>query len=120
MGKAERNRTQTARARIAGQQAAARRAKQRRRAFLFGGSILVVIIVVVVITVVKAGQSPAKAPPPKSDAAIASELQTIPASTYDAVGAGPSGSNAVSPLRPISAPPLTVGGKPEIFYLGAE
>jgi hypothetical protein len=119
MGKAERNRTQTARARIAGQQAAARRAKQRRRAFLFGGSILVVIIVVVVITVVKAGQSPAKAPP-KSDAAIASELQTIPASTYDAVGAGPSGSNAVSPLRPISAPPLTVGGKPEIFYLGAE
>jgi hypothetical protein len=69
--------------------------------------------------VVKANQSPAKAPPPKSDAAIARDVATIPASTYDSVGAGPSGSSAVSPLNRISAPPLTSGGKPEVLYLGA-
>ena len=120
MGKAERNRAQSARARIAAQQAAARKAEQRRRAFIAGGSVLVVLIAVVVLIVVKANQSPAKAPPPKTDAAIARELATIPASTYDAVGAGPSGSNAVSPLRPMSAPLLASAGKPEVFYLGAE
>jgi len=120
MAKAARNRAESARARIAAQQAAARRAEQRRRILLASGGVLIVIIVVVVLIVVKAGQSPAKAPPAKSDAAIAHELATIPAGTYDAVGAGPSGSNAVSPLRPISALQLTSGGKPEIFYLGAE
>ena len=120
MGKAERNRAETARARIAAQQAAARKAEQRRRIFLAGGSVLVVLIAVVVLIVVKANQAPAKAPPPKSDAAIARDLATIPASTYDAVGAGPSGSNAIAPLNPISAPLLTSGGKPEILYLGAE
>jgi hypothetical protein len=120
MGKADRNRGQNARARIAAQQAATRKAEQRRRALIAGGSVLAVLIVVVVLIVVKANQSPAKAPPPKSDAAIARNLATIPASTYDTVGAGPSGSNAVSPLDPISAPALTAGGKPEILYLGAE
>ncbi|HTZ92509.1 MAG TPA: DUF929 family protein [Streptosporangiaceae bacterium] len=120
MSKAQRNRAESARARIAAQQAAARKAEQRRRIFLAGGGVLVVLIVVVVLIIVKANQAPAKAPPPKSDAAIASELATIPASTYDAVGAGPSGSNAVAPLSPISAPPLTSGGKPQVFYLGAE
>ena len=120
MGKAERNRAQSTRARIAAQQAAARKAEQRRRVFIAGGSVLAVLIVVVVLIVVKTNQSPAKAPPPKSDAAIARELATIPASTYDAVGAGPSGSNTVSPLIPVSAPALASAGKPEIFYLGAE
>jgi hypothetical protein len=124
MGKAERNRTQSARARIAAQQAAARKAEQLRRAFIAGGSVLIVVVVIVVLIVVKAGQSP-KAPPPMMIAAgpnagIARELATIPASTYDAVGAGPSGTDAVAPLNSITAPALTSGGKPEIFYLGAE
>ena len=38
MGKAERNRAQSVRARIAAQQAAARKAEQRRRALIFGGA----------------------------------------------------------------------------------
>jgi hypothetical protein len=121
MGKAERNRAQSARARIAAQQAAARKAEQRRRVFIAGGGVLVVLIVVIVLIVVKPGQTPGKAPAAKSDAAVAAKLTSIPASTFDAVGAGPSAtSSAVSPLIPITAPALTSGGKPEILYLGAE
>lgn len=121
MGKAERIRSQTARQRIAAQQAAARKAEQRRRALIASGSVLVVLIVVIVLIVVKACETPGKAPAAKGDTAVAAELTSIPASTFDAVGAGPSsGSNAVSPLSPISAPALTSGGKPEILYLGAE
>jgi thiol-disulfide isomerase/thioredoxin len=42
---------------------------------------------------------------------------TVPASTLSAVGTGsvPSGS-----LRPLTGPPLTSGGKPEMLYIGAE
>lgn len=121
MGKAERNRAQSARARIAAQQAAARKAEQRRRVFIASGGVLVVLIVVIVLIVVKSGQTPGKAPGGKSDAAVAAKLTSIPASAFDAVGAGPSGkSEAVSPLIPITAPALVSGGKPEILYLGAE
>lgn len=119
MGKARRNRALSVRERIAAQQAAARKAEQRRRALIAGGSVLVVFIVVIVLIVVNPGQSPAKAPAASSNATVAAELTTIPASTFDAVGAGPSG-GAVVPLRPITAPGLTSGGKPEILHFGAE
>jgi hypothetical protein len=57
MGKAERNRREGARERIAAQQAAARRAERRRQALIAGGSVLLVIAIVVVFIVVKAVRS---------------------------------------------------------------
>lgn len=120
MGKAERTKTRNARERIAVQQAAARRTEMRRRALLAGGSVFVVIAVVVGLIVAKSLSGPAKAPPAKTNAAVAAQLTSIPASVFDTVGAGPAGSNAVHPLDTISGPPLTANGKPEILYMGAE
>jgi hypothetical protein len=45
MGKADRNRRQSAREKIAAQRAAARRAERRRQVYLTGGSILAVIAI---------------------------------------------------------------------------
>jgi hypothetical protein len=127
MGKAERN--QSARERIAAQQAAARQAEARRRALIATGSILAVIIVVVVIIVVKANSKSANASAgvsaasiaPVTDATVARQIASVPASAFNAVGAGPtSGANAVDPLTPVKGTLLTSGGKPEMLYVGAE
>jgi hypothetical protein len=129
MGKGDRNRQQNARERIAAQQAAAKKAEARRRAFIAGGSILAVIVVVIVLIVVKAaggkpGTSAANGPVATAavEASVASQIASVPAATFNAVGAGPSGSTAVSPLAPVAkkAAPLTSGGKPEMLYVGAE
>jgi hypothetical protein len=128
MGKGDRNRQQSARERIAAQQAAARKAEARRRMLIAGGSILVVIAVVVVLIVVKATNKPSasagKAPVATAslDASVASDITNVSPSVLNAVGAGPSGSNAVSPLQPVvkKAAALTAGGKPEMLYVGAE
>jgi hypothetical protein len=120
MGKAERTKTRNARERIAAQRAAARQAEMRRRALLAGGSVFVVIAVVVGLIVAKTLSGPAKAAPAKTDAAVATQLTSIPASVYDTVGVGPAGKNAVTPLSPISGPPLLANGKPDILYMGAE
>jgi hypothetical protein len=120
MGKAERNRARSARERIAAQQAAAHRAEMRRRALLAGGSVFVVVAIVVGLIVAKSLTGTTKAPPAKTDAAVAAQLATIPAKVYNSVGAGPTGRNAVDPLATISEKPLTANGKPEILYMGAE
>ena len=48
--------------------------------------------------------------------AIVQQLTTIPASTYQAVGAG---TTTGGPTK-VSGTPLTQGGKPVFFYYGAE
>jgi hypothetical protein len=55
------------------------------------------------------GSSPAPA-------SLVSEVGSVPTSVFDAIG---SGSATTSPIS-ISAPALTSGGKPEVFYEGAE
>jgi Domain of unknown function (DUF929) len=130
MGKADRNRQQNARERIAAQQAAARKAEARRRTLIAAGSVLTVLVVVVAIILVKTLNKPssnAAAGHPavataSTDASLASQLTSVPASALNAVGAGPTGSSAVSPLVPVSgkSQPLTSGGKPEMLYVGAE
>ena len=123
MGKAERTRQLHARERIAAQQAAARRAETRRRALIVGGSTLVVLAIVAGLVIFKLLQKPAPPAHPsaaKSLAAVERQITSVPASVLDAVGAGPTGASAVTPLRPISGAPLTSGGKPEMLYVGAE
>jgi thiol-disulfide isomerase/thioredoxin len=116
MGKADRLRTQNVRQKIVAQQAAARRAEIRRRAVIAGGSVAVVLVLVIVVIVVSLTRSPASSGPEVTDPAIAREITTVPAGTYNAVGAG-----TASGLKSISGQPeLTAGGKPELLYMGGE
>jgi thiol-disulfide isomerase/thioredoxin len=121
MGKADRNRNESARARIAAQQEAARRAEARRRTLLVGGAVVVVLVIVLAIVLSKV-LSKSSSPPagPSAEqlpASVQSDIMTVPTSTLSAVGTGsvPSGS-----LRALTGAPLTSGGKPEMLYIGAE
>jgi Domain of unknown function (DUF929) len=122
MGKAERNRQQNARQRIALQQAAARKAEARRRLVVAGGSALAVVIIVVGLIVVKTvTSSSAKVNTTvASNQTVVKQITGVPATVLDKVGPGPSGSSAVAPLKPITSPALTLDGKPEMLYIGAE
>jgi thiol-disulfide isomerase/thioredoxin len=122
MGKAERNRRQSAREKIAAQQAAARRAEVRRQMMIVGGSIVVVLAIVVAFVAIKLSASPAKAGPTaggKTAAAVQHDLATVPTATLDSVGKGATYPDAVQTIKTASTP-LASGGKPEIVYVGAE
>jgi hypothetical protein len=124
MSKAQRNRQESVRQRIAAQQAAAKRAETRRRMLIGGGLIAVVLVVVIVLVVLKvgSGSSPAKntAEPVTGvalPASVTRNVTSVPASVLDSVGAG---SVISKPVTSITGPPLTSNGKPEMLYIGAE
>ena len=118
MGKAERNRRQSARERIAAQQAAARRAERRRQLLLTGGSVAAVLAIVVAFVVVKSLGGPASAGSGKATASadLLKKVTSVPASTLDSIGKGTANPKAI---LPISGTPLTRDGKPEVLYMGA-
>lgn len=123
MGKAERNRQERARLKVAAMQAAQRRAEARRRGLIAGGSVALVLVVVVGLIIVKSlsHATPARAAGGRTaNATVAQQITDVPVSVMDKVGAGPAGTNAVSPLKTISSAPLTMNGKPEMLYIGAE
>jgi hypothetical protein len=118
MSKAARGREQNARAKIEAQRAAARRADTRRRILIVGGSMAVVLALVAGLIVAKLVRSPAPATTSAAvaDPAVAREITSIPAGTFNAVGAG-----TATGLKAISGQPeLTAGGKPELLYMGGE
>ena len=119
MGKAERNRRQSARGKIAVQQAAARRAERRKRVLLTGGSVAAVLAIVVAFVVVKTLSGPASAGSGKGtvSASLVHEITSVPASTLASVGKGTASPKTI---LPISGTPLTQNGKPEVLYMGAE
>jgi hypothetical protein len=100
--------------------AAQRAARQRRqRLLLAGGSMLAVIAIVATFIGIKLAGHPGSAGPSNAtaDAAVASAITSVPASTLDA------GTTAgVTPVQPIAGhqPLLTSGGKPEVLYVGAD
>lgn len=123
MSKAGRTRQQSARARIAEQRAAARRQQIRNRILLTGGIIVVVVVVVVVFVVVSAGRKPAKTSSPGGTAlpaSVARLVTSVPASALSAVGSGSVRSFSPNPVKAISGPALSSGGKPEMLYIGGE
>jgi hypothetical protein len=127
MGKGERNRQQNARERIAAQQAAARKAENRRRMLIAGSSVLAVIAIIVGLVIFKTTNKPgssAKTPTATAslETQVAYDVSHVPTSALNQVGAGPTGSNAVDPLQlpKKKAPLLTLDGKPEMLYVGAE
>jgi hypothetical protein len=121
MGKADRNRRQNARERIAAQQAAARRAERRRQLLLAGGSVAAVLIIVVAFIVIKAVTKPSAGPvgSAATAAVVENNLAAVPATTLDKVGTGTTYASAIQTIH-TAATPLTQGGKPEIVYVGAE
>ncbi len=125
MGKASRNKRESARDKIAAQREAARRAERRRRMLMTGGSILGVIVIVVAFVLFKVLSSPPAAANASGNGAtgttlpatVVNDVVGVPASTLNTVGNG----NAYpKTLQPITASPLKANGKPEVLYMGAE
>jgi thiol-disulfide isomerase/thioredoxin len=124
MGKAERNRRQSAQQKIAAQQAAARRAENRRRGFIAGGSIVLVIAVVVTFIAVKAATSPATAGSTAvagtaQPASVLNQVANVPAATLTSVGTGSTYQSAIQTVKGNPAT-LTKNGKAVIDYVGGE
>jgi hypothetical protein len=123
MGKATRIKRETAREKIAAQRAAARKAEIRNRMFITGGSILGVLVILAAFLIFKAvsGSSGSSASGPATGtalpASVIKDLTTVPAATLESVGSGSAYPKSISP---VSAPPLTSAGKPEVLYIGAE
>ena len=115
MGKADRDR-RSAREKIAAQQAQARRTAKRRRLLLAGSSVVVVLAVVLILIIVKLGQSTPAPGGTSASPAVARQVTTVPAATFDSVGKG-----SATGLKATSGQPLlTSGGKPEVLYMGGE
>src|ERR1700722_17700774 len=124
MGKGARIREQSARERIAMQQAAARRAEVRRRGMFLGGTIVVVLAVVVALVVALTMRNNNSSPAAATGgvhgtvlpASVSKDITSVPAATLDQIGSGsgPSFLNkqySGSPIVPISNTALTSGGK---------
>jgi thiol-disulfide isomerase/thioredoxin len=125
MGKASRNKRESARERIAAQRAAQRKAEVRNRLLITGGSILGVVIIVVAFIVIKANQSPASTSTGPTSAAgtalpasVVTDITSVPASTLTSVGTGTASTKSITAVS--SAKTLTSGGKPEVLYIGAQ
>jgi Domain of unknown function (DUF929) len=118
MSKAARVREQNARGKIEAQRAAARRTEARRRILITGGSVAVVLALAAGLIVAKLIQSPARATTASAvaDPGVARQITSIPAGMFNAVGAG-----TATGLKALAGQPeLTVGGKPELLYMGGE
>jgi hypothetical protein len=125
MGKASRNKRESARERIAAQRAAQRRAERRRLMFITGGSILGVVVIVVAFIVFKTTQSPTASPANSASpagtalpASVVKDITSVPSSTLTSVGTGTADTKSVAVVS--SAKKLTSGGKPEVLYIGAQ
>jgi hypothetical protein len=126
MGKASRTKVDgSRREKIAAQRAAARRAEQRRRILIASGSVVVVLAIVLAFVVIKLNSKSPSGPSSASNGptgsaltAVIDQTTSVPASTLDAVGKGA----FAGQIQTISGnpTPLASGGKPEMFYAGAE
>ena len=115
-----------ARERVAAMRAEQAGKERRRRVLLACGAVVVVIAVVVALVVAKAAGvgsgSGSTAATKDSDnattasAAVFKDVTTVPASVFDTIGPG----SAAGTPKKITAPALTVDGKPQVLYIGAE
>jgi hypothetical protein len=119
---------QVARERVAEMRAAQAKAERRRRVLLASGAVALVLIVVIALIIAKVagvgsgsgkddGSSGTK--PASSGLASASVVKaatSVSPATRDAIGVGA----ATNAPHAVQAPPLTVGGKPQVLYVGGE
>jgi hypothetical protein len=128
MGKASRTKVEsTRREKIAAQRAAERRSEQRRRILIASGSVVVVLAIVLVFVIVKlnggkpsgtSAQGLSNGPTGSALTAVVDKVTSVPASALDTVGNG--GGAVTGKPSTVSGSALTVNGKPEMFYMGAE
>lgn len=133
MGTSSRAKRDTARQqKIAAQRAAARRAQVRHRILLASGSVVVVVAIVAAFVLVKLNSKPGTAaaasegPTGTALHSLVSEVTSEPASVLNGAGAGSLSSGDIGTANPagsylagVSGPALTLGGKPELLYIGA-
>ncbi len=93
--------------------------RRRRNLLLVGGAVLVVLAIVGTLIGVKLSGGHATggaAAQGSAGANVAKAITTVPASTLKAAG-----TYGAVPVKPIKGQPvLTSGGKPDVFYIGAE
>ncbi len=109
-----------ARERIAAEQAARKRAEARRRllaAIAAVGAVLAVVVTLVTIKLTATPPRPVASESPASPVVVR-QVTTVPA----AVLTGMSPGQEITPLQTVktSGPPLTIGGKPAIVFVGEE
>jgi thiol-disulfide isomerase/thioredoxin len=110
---------QSARSRIASQQAEQQRKEKRRRTLALGGvavALLAVIGIIVGALVSRSSPSQQAAGSSPLPAGVQAKL-TVPAGTLTTVGIG---SSSTQLLKRVTGPALASGGKPEMLYIGAE
>jgi thiol-disulfide isomerase/thioredoxin len=119
VSKAQRVNDQSARARIAAQQAEQRRVEKRRRTLAIGGVTVALLAVIgIIIGSLVSRSTPSK--PTAGSSPLPAGVQpqlSVPAGTLVTVGLGSSSTQA---LRAVTGSALTAGGKPEMLYIGAE
>ena len=109
-----------ARRRIAYQQAVAAKQQRQRRAAWVSIALVIALFAALVIAKAASGHPAPQAATTTSTATTAQVVASataVPASTFAAIGAG--GTTAQAQSVPGGSTP-TVGGKPEVLYLGAE
>src|SRR5215469_1962741 len=119
MSKAQRTKEQSARDRIAAQQAEQRRKDERRRRLAIGGVAVALLAVIGIIIGALVSRSSPTQPAAGSrplPAGVQANL-TVPVGTLATVGLGSSGTQL---LKPVTGPALASGGKPQMLYIGAE
>jgi hypothetical protein len=107
-----------ARERAQAARAAAAKRERRRRILVVGGSALGVLAVLVVIALVGAYTSRPKGDTTRVAALpdVVSEVTGVPASTLTAIGSG----TVTKAPTAVHDADLTLGGKPEVLFIGAE
>ena len=115
---------QSSQQRLAAQRAEAARAriaaeKRRRMLFMVGIPIAVVLVAIGVLVAVKLASGSSAKSGVKSSAAsdaVIHDVTNVPVSVLNAVGVG----TAKSAPKAVTAPALTLDGKPRVAYFGAE
>ncbi len=121
MSKADRGRQPSAREQLSAQQQV-QLDEARRKVIVFGGITLVVLIVAAILINALINKGTPKPSGGSSTggvlpASVQSDIATVPASTFTAVGLGSADTAAI---RKVTGSRLTSGGKPEMLYIGAE
>jgi hypothetical protein len=101
---AQQAREKLAAQRAAAQRAAAQRSRARRRALIVGGAITAVLAVVATLVAVKMTRTPVRVAPATADTAVERSIASIAARVQAISG----------------QPELTLDGKPEVLFVGAE
>jgi hypothetical protein len=119
VSKVERTRGRNARERLAAQRAAGRQAERRKRILIAITGLSLAVVLAIVLVIVRPGaSSPGSSAigTAAQDAAVARAVTSVPAATFDSVGAGTATGLSATSGQPL----LTSGGKPEVLYMGGE